>query len=250
MNIIQSENMKSTAEKSVSRHESEYVAYLCHEIRGVLSGIIGYTDLLRAMPIGSIANEYIEYLWEGEQMLLETLNMAIDHSEFEIERIKLLNECVSTERFISEVIHLVRPLAYRKAIELKSSFLSKIPEFILTDPIRLRQIILNLINNAIKYTESGRVKLNISYEEININSGNLHFTISDTGPGVPMSEMPRLMQAFQRNSSNTQGTGLGLYIATRLIDIFGGDIYACSTEISDNQSSNDHGTCFSFHIPV
>ncbi|GAB6091592.1 hybrid sensor histidine kinase/response regulator [Spirochaeta dissipatitropha] len=176
--------------------------------------------------------------------------MTIDQSEFELEKIQLSKEHVSPEQLVSEVIRLVRPLAYQKAIELKLHLHSEIPGFVLTDPVRLRQIILNLLNNSIKYTESGKVKLQVSYEKMDAVSGDLQFSVSDTGPGLPMGEMPRLMRAFQRNSSSTPGTGLGLYIAARLIDIFGGRIHADSTQICDDESSHDHGTCFSFRIPV
>lgn len=202
------------------------------------------------MPLENIANEYIDYLWEGEQLLLETLNMALDHSEFELEKIELLNECVSPEKLVSEAVRLVRPLAYRKAIELQLSFLSEIPENVLTDPIRLRQILINLLNNAIKYTDSGRVILEVFYEGIHADSGILQFAVSDTGPGLPMAEIPRLMRAFQRNSTSAQGSGLGLFIAARLINIFGGELQADSTEICNDYSGHDHGTCFSFRIPV
>ena len=223
---------------------------MSHEIRTPLTAILGYADLLREDAGGpmdaSQRAETIETIRAAGTHLLTIINDILDLSKIEAE--KMTVEAVETPlvRIVGDVTNLLLPRATGKGVSLMATVQTPVPEQILCDPTRLRQILMNLIGNATKFTEAGSVSISLAIATVN-QSDHLVVGVEDTGPGMSREQAERLFAAFgQADSTTTRkygGTGLGLTISRRLARLMGGDVRL-------RWSTPGKGSCFELTLPL
>lgn len=233
--------VERTAELELAKFEAEragraksvFLANMSHEIRTPMTAILGFTDLLAAEvdlePSSLHQHEYIGTIRRNGEHLLEIIEDILDVSKIEAEKLIVESIPVQPTQIIYDVTSLMRVRAGAKNISLEVSFATGIPKTISSDPVRLRQILLNLIGNAIKFTESGSVRLVVRHAK---EIGSLHFDVIDTGIGLTQGQLCNMFQAFvQADSTTTRrfgGSGLGLRISKCLAELLGGDLVVMS----------------------
>ena len=230
------------AAEAANRAKSDFLANMSHEIRTPMNGITGMAELLAGTPLRDDQREFLSLIQQSADALLRLLNDILDFSKIEAGKMELeliefdLPEC------IGKGLHLLSLRADDKQLELACRVDSTIPRRLVGDPGRLRQIIVNLVGNAIKFTEHGEVVVNVEPEEIRAASVRLKVSVRDTGIGIPPDKQRRLFQAFsQADASTTRrygGSGLGLAISQRLVEIMHGRIWV--------ESQAGEGSTFSF----
>lgn len=221
------------AAEAASRAKSEFLANMSHELRTPLTAILGYAELLRA-PSGSAAVEAAaETIRRNGEFLIEIINDILDLSRIEAGRLQIRELAVSPLGLLEEVVTLMRVRADDARLPLAVRQIGDVPSSVLTDPVRLRQILINLIGNAIKFTSEGHVDATVGWTpDPGGRSGTLDFEVADTGIGMSADLVGRLFDPFTQGDASTRrryhGTGLGLAISRRLAQMLGGDITVCS----------------------
>ena len=227
--------------EAASRAKSEFVSRMSHELRTPMNAIIGFAGLLKDEPLTHSQRNYVELIASSGDHLLDLINAVLDHAKIESGKLALEAIPFDLRALIDAVASMVNQQASAKGLVFETVLVGDLPPRIVGDPTRLRQILINLLANAVKFTERGTVTLRVGAEQ-----GMLHFSVRDTGVGMDEAARSRLFQAFSQADESVArkfgGTGLGLLIARDLLHAMGGAI--------DVESVPGAGTCFRGRLPL
>jgi PAS domain S-box-containing protein len=221
--------------EAANKAKSEFLANMSHEIRTPLNGIIGFTDLLKSTKLESIQRNYMNTINESANSLMEIINDILDFSKIESGKLELDIKKYDLQELINPVIELVKYDTNNKKLELELNIDENVPKFIWTDSIRLKQILINLLVNAVKFTEKGKITLTIKdIEKIDNDKSHLLFSVRDTGIGIKKDFQEQIFNAFSQGDNSTTrrfgGTGLGLTISNQLLSLMNSKLNLKSIE--------------------
>jgi PAS domain S-box-containing protein len=242
---IQNANELAVAAEAANRAKGDFLANMSHEIRTPMNAVLGMTELLLETPLTQTQREYARISQEAAQALLTLINDVLDLSKIEAGRMALESREFSLAAVVEGAADLLRARAREKSLALQVFVAPDLPRVVRGDAIRLRQVLINLISNAVKFTERGGVSVQAALERLAPGQVEVRFTVQDSGIGIAPEVQPRLFQPFtQADASTTRkygGTGLGLVIARHLVELMGGQILLTSVV--------GQGSTFRFSVP-
>jgi two-component system sensor histidine kinase/response regulator len=238
--------------EAASRAKSQFLANMSHEVRTPMNGVLGMTELLMQTELDDKQRRFVQTVNSSGEALLRVIDDILDFTKIEAGRMELEAIDFDLRELVEDVTELVAESAHRKGLEVLCRFAATAPAHASGDPVRLRQVLVNLVSNAVKFTESGEVLVQVDRSEAagavagDSECFQLTFTVTDTGPGIEPAVLSRLFQPFsQADSSTTRkygGTGLGLAISRQLIEMMGGQLTVASVP--------GHGSTFRFSLAL
>lgn len=242
--IIATHIVKQKADNA-SRAKSDFLSNMSHEIRTPMNAICGMTELILSTPLSEEAKDYASTIKASASNLLGIINDILDFSKIESGKMEVIPDTYQFASMMHEIISIITVRLNDKNVSLMTEFDKEIPAGLVGDEMRIRQILINLLNNAAKFTEEGSITLSARWEKTSIDHGNIHFAVKDTGIGIKSDDLAKLFSAFtrvdQKRNRKTEGTGLGLSISKKLVDIMEGQLNV--------ESVYGEGSTFSFWIP-
>ncbi len=231
--------------EKMANMKSDFLANMSHEIRTPMNAVIGLAEMALREDLPPNARDYINQIKTSGKTLLTIINDILDFSKVESGKMTIMEEEYEPLSVIHDVSSIISTRLDKDDVEFILDMNPSIPRRLVGDNVRLKQIIINLANNAVKFTKSGQVKLTFDYKQIDENGIDLLFSVKDTGIGIKQTDLPKLFQSFQQLDSkrnrNLEGSGLGLAISKQLLLLMHGDIQV--------ESTYGEGSTFSFHLP-
>lgn len=232
--------------EAANRAKSSFLANMSHEIRTPMNGVVGMAELLAEGALDDEQRLYVETIRNSSEALLVIINDVLDYSKIEAEKLKLHLRAFDLERSIHEVAMLLQPTASAKGVDLLIDYDMFLPTRFIGDPGRLRQVLTNLIGNAVKFTARGHVLVRVVGMAGDCGKTDLRIVVEDTGIGIPPEKIDHIFGEFNQveddRNRQFEGTGLGLAITQRLIGLMGGEIWVTSEP--------DRGSCFGFTVTL
>ena len=229
-----------------SRAKSVFLANMSHEIRTPMNGVIASVQLLQDTPLNKEQHELVTLINRSSNSLMSIINDILDLSKIEAGHLELQKEAFNFHQMIHDVCDLNRAYGMDKAVAINVSLEPDTPKYLMGDATRIRQVLMNLVTNAIKFTREGRVDIEVGYDHIEANRFNIIIEVHDTGIGIPKDRIDKIFESFEQGDvtigRNYGGTGLGLTICKNLIDLMDGYL--------EVESEKDKGASFIITLPL
>ena len=230
--------------KEASLSEIEFLANINQELRTPLIGITGFSDILKTTSLDDEQREYVEIIYSSGNHLVDIINKMLEFSQISAGKFELHNEETDLKRLLESSLSVVRPNAEKKGLDVCLSMKGDVPPTVEVDGIRLKQILSNLLSNAVEVTDKGSVTVSVSLQEMQTNQARLMFQVIDTGMGIRKEDREKIFRPFWQkelpSDKNEQGTGLGLAISKQMLELFGGTLKL--------ESEYGKGSTFSFEL--